>query len=489
MSSGDHEEGSSLDDAKQKNHQRSGRRFLMIVLSSVVVALAIFAQRHIEKNVKQSQALFEQNNSTERKNNELFIISPEEFEKYRRDGFIKLSGILDDALVNEMKAAGDLIAKHSQKFPEYFSVVERGIIFDGGLSKVQDSDSLLGFRSAETFRKVAFASKIPEIAAQLMQLDPATQNMRVLRDLFLSKSIYQPGCDWHVDDQGEHKISCYRKERVVVISDIMFFEFPFACTGFWPESYLSSASETSGKDQDGVNVWIALDDMKKEYRGSMALSRGSHTVPWRFEAYHAIGQNRSTDGGRSKEDIIRDLEERRKTGEATLGACQINLTRPDLRALIEERGEILDVHRGDVIFSTRTLFHKTIDVTEEGARFYKSLGIDVLNRYSIRYAPGTARLPNGWMAEWSVVSSNANTARTLDEISDSDDVWYPKVWPQTEDDVDRKLDQLAEKRLNPAKERVLAEIMELFVPGGGGGANKKLAGEQEPEENPSVAQN
>ena len=238
-------------------------------------------------------------------------------------------------------------------------------------------------------------------------------------------------------------------------------------SGFWPESYLSTASEQSGKDQYGVNVWIALDDMKKEYRGSMALSRGSHRVPWRFEAYQAIGQNRSIDGGRSKESIVRDLEKRRRTGEAVLGACQINLTRPDLRALIEERGEILDVHKGDVIFSTRTLFHKTIDVTEEGAAFYESIGTDVLNRYSIRYAPGSARLPNGWLAEWSAVSSPSNIGRTLDEISEMDDIWYPKVWPVVEDGIDQKLNQLAERRLKSAKEKVFAEIMELFVPGGG----------------------
>jgi ectoine hydroxylase-related dioxygenase (phytanoyl-CoA dioxygenase family) len=144
--------------------------------------------------------------------------------------------------------------------------------------------------------------------------------------------------------------------------------------GFWPESYISSASEASGVDQDGVNVWVALDDIPVEYAGSMALSAGFHEVPWRFEAYVAMGQNRTVDGGRSKHAILAGIEEKRSSGEASLGACQIGVSRPDLGEKLEAKKVVLDIRKGDIVFSTRTLFHRTTDVTDAGKVHYKSMG-------------------------------------------------------------------------------------------------------------------
>lgn len=235
--------------------------------------------------------------------------------------------------------------------------------------------------------------------------------------------------------------------------------------GFWPESFLSSASKQSGIDQDGVNVWIALEDMPAEFQGSMALSPGSHRVPWRFEAYEAMGQNRTTDGGSSKEAILARLEEKRRTGEANLGACQIGVARPDLREKLESKKVIFDIEKGDIIFSTRTLFHRTIDVTDAGKDYYRSKGLTSLNRYSIRYTPGTARLPDGWVAEWSAITNSNNVGSSLDSIVTHDDaLWYPKVWPTFDDDLEEKLDSLAQRQLEIAKNKVLAEIIEMFTP-------------------------
>ena len=155
----------------KKNHRSF---FAVIFLSSV--AIAVFAQRQIDSAKQNGTRIEDTLNSTTN------IISPELFQEYQRDGFIKLSGLLDEEVVDQMKAAGHLIAEHSQKFPEYFSVVERGIIFDGGgLSEITGDDDPVSLRSTETFRKVALTSKIPQIAAHLMQLDPESQNMRVLR--------------------------------------------------------------------------------------------------------------------------------------------------------------------------------------------------------------------------------------------------------------------------------------------------------------------
>jgi hypothetical protein len=249
------------------------------------------------------------------------------------------------------------------------------------------------------------------------------------------------GCDWHVDDHG-----------------------------FWPESYLSEASQQSGKDQDGVNVWIALEDMPAVYQGSMALAARSHREPWRYEAYQALGQDRSVDGGHTKSAIVANLEEKRRSGEVTLGACEIGRIRPDLKAKMDAKSVILDIERGDIIFSTRTLFHKTMDVTEEGKRYYDSLGLDSLNRYSIRYTPGTARLPKGWLAEWSAVANKGNPGKSLNEIvvgTESDPgefMWYPQVWPVLEKDVDAQLNFVADTKLSQAKQLVQSEIAEIFTP-------------------------
>jgi hypothetical protein len=261
------------------------------------------------------------------------------------------------------------------------------------------------------------------------------------RDIFLAKPVNSSGCDWHVDDHG-----------------------------FWPESYLSEASQQSGKDQDGVNVWISLEDMPAVYQGSMALAAGSHREPWRYEAYQALGQDRSVDGGHTKEAIIRKLEEKRRLGEVALGACEIGKIRPDLKAKMDTKSVTLDIEQGDIIFSTRTLFHKTIDVTEEGKRYYNSIGLDILNRYSIRYTPGTARLPQGWLAEWSAVADKDNPGKSLNEIvvgTDSNPgeyMWYPQVWPSLEKDVDALLNFVADTKLIQMKQLVQSEIADIFVP-------------------------
>ena len=209
--------------------------------------------------------------------------------------------------------------------------------------------------------------------------------------------------------------------------------------------------------------------MPAVYRGSMALAAGSHREPWRFEAYEAIGQNRSIDGGHTKEAIIAALEEKRKSGKVALGACEIGRIRPDLKEKMAAREVVLDIERGDMIFSTRSLFHKTLEVTEEGKKYYDTLGLDYLNRYSIRYTPGNARLPKGWLAEWSAASDKENPGKSLDEVvakraDGRDFLWYPQVWPNADADLNRRLDFVAVTELNRVKQQVQAEITEIFAP-------------------------
>ena len=65
-----------------------------------------------------------------------------------------------------------------------------------------------------------------------------------------------------------------------------------------------------------------------------------------------------------------------------------------------------------------------LNVSEERAHTDK-----IFRRYSIRYAPGTARVPPGYGVELSVLHDNDNANRTLDDIVERSGPWYPKVWP------------------------------------------------------------
>lgn len=237
-------------------------------------------------------------------------------------------------------------------------------------------------------------------------------------------------CGWHVDDQG-----------------------------FWPESYLSSASENSGKDQYGINAWVALDDMPKPFEGSMEVARGSHKAPWRWEAYQAIGQDR-TRPGLSKEELFESL----RTGKfKQFGTCEgIKSNRADLGETLRESSEIFDLQKGDVIFATRMLFHRTRKVTPEGIEFYKKSGKQVLNRYSVRYVPGTARLLEGFTTEWSILDHPDNAGRSLDEVANDkeNEDWYPKVWPVVDEPSvisKTKIDQTRGK-----EKELMAELMQVM---------------------------
>lgn len=203
--------------------------------------------------------------------------------------------------------------------------------------------------------------------------------------------------------------------------------------GFWPESFTSEATIQSGKDQNGVNVWLALDDMPAMYQGSMAVSPSSHKASWRHDAYLALDQNRTQDGGKSKEAIIQTVQTKTDNHYAT---CDMHLVQPDLYHQIERTSKILDIKKGDVVFATRLLFHRTLSVTKEGISHFENLNQKYLKRYSIRYVPGSARLPNGWSVEWSVIDDPTQVGQSLDDIVESSgQMFYPQVWPTLEQNM------------------------------------------------------
>jgi len=290
------------------------------------------------------------------------------------------------------------------------------------------------------FRDVALRSKLPVAAAELMQLDSNTQNLRVLRDVFLAKGHESTSsCGWHVDDQM-----------------------------FWPAAY--QLPRPSQVDQTSINAWIALDDMPIEDGGSMAVSPASHDedFSWRSEALAALNFDDKFGNGVSKDDLFEMI----KSGKV-VDSCGLEKVAPHVYDDIELSKQEFSFKRGDVIFMNRWLFHKSIEVTEKGKLALQSLqnsfngdqttGAALLKRYSVRFATGDTSLPEGFMTEMSVLASDGlNLGKELNNVSGE---WYPKCWPEVDIDVDEKLDYLVKNEVPVAQEKldaIMAEAMSLF---------------------------
>jgi Phytanoyl-CoA dioxygenase (PhyH) len=355
------------------------------------------------------------------------VLSDSDVAAFERDGYLFVKGLLKDEMLDEFVKAGDEVLKMCQRpgFPT-FRAIQKGMIvdtpsLDDNKGEEKDSeDAEKRKKIVETFRKVALWPWLGQACADLMQLDPETQNIRILRDVFLAKPVAgKEKCDWHVDDQG-----------------------------FWPESFQSTASEQSGKDQHGINVWIAMDDMPAKYEGSMTVATGSHKAEYRHDGYRAIGQDRSKDEKLSKDELFEVFSK----GAFTNGTCTMHLSDPELRARIEASKVVFDLEKGDAIFATRLLFHRTLSVTDEGEEYYNSIGKENLNRYSIRYVPGTAKLPAGYGFEYCVQHDMSNAGRTLNEVVEHEgSLWYPQVWPTMDEGVKEKLDELSQTKFPTAR--------------------------------------
>ena len=195
----------------------------------------------------------------------------------------------------------------------------------------------------------------------------------------------------------------------------------------------------------------------------MAVAARSHSAEWRHRGYLALGQNRSQDGGRTKQEVIHKIQSQRQQTRQNMPksgkypTCDIRLADPEIAQVLDASGKVLDLKRGDVIFATRLLFHRTVPVTESGLEYYREQGQKHLSRYSIRYVPGTARLPQGWSVEWSIVDDNSHAGLDLDSVVDhSDKLFYPMVWPTLEHGLKSQL-QTMETALPTLSERAQAE--------------------------------
>jgi len=398
------------------------------------------------------------------------ILSDEMLQRYEEDGVLVIRNLISPKLLDRLDTASQMLINDSKeesrtKKRKQFHMVKNGAIFLGIPSSTNknDDNKVCGSEDASceanmeadksteddniilsSFRDLAMYSKIPRVAASLLRLDELrvggednlkhkkrrrrheeedvttvddSINLRISRDIFLTKDDDDYACGWHVDD-----------------------------TGFWP----NVASDP------GVNAWIALDDMswpftpasdssmttaadektqKYDPVATFALSLGSHRSSWRHEAYAVTGSTHTNpeEGYKSAADLIQ-----RRSGS---GTCNIESSAPNLYEKLEQNRVIYDLKKGDVIFHDRWLFHRTVTVGEYDKMTREKLGEQqheekkiqtdkIFKRYSIRYAPGTARVPPGYGVELSVLHDETNANKTLDTIVEkSGSPWYPKVWP------------------------------------------------------------
>ena len=313
------------------------------------------------------------------------LVSDEMRAAFQKNGVIAIRGLLDDDLLKNLdKASADLVEEHQQKKP-------RGALSGGKVPRPKQfymaNHSLMLQEDPEVqsldnnpFLKVSLQSRIPMVAADLLQMED-NETLRAMRDIFLAKDEDQFICGWHVDD-----------------------------TGFWPAT----------AEAPGVNAWLALDDMPLERGGGFALAVGSHTAPWREEAYNVTGSTHTfpKEGFRSASDMIHN-----RMGN---GTCNIKTAANHIYRRMEETKRIYEIQRGDVIFSERWLFHRTVAFEKQAIKNRRASGEQhlVSRRYSIRYGPGSSEIPRGWGTEVSVLWDEQNGKLRINQSQKAHRVFY-----------------------------------------------------------------
>jgi hypothetical protein len=354
---------------------------------------------------------------------------------FERNGCVVISGLLSKDELSHLVDSGQRIVDAEQNIKKgslYFKIAERGIMICGPSNPAMD-DADEKADIAQGFRNVALRSKLPRVAAELMGLDATKEEtVKVLRDIFLGKSVHEEKCcGWHVDDHS-----------------------------FWPQSYKHKAAEdntAATPPTDGINAWIAMRDMPAQYGGSLGLAPGSHKAEWRHDAYENLGLDFNK-ADQTKEQVYQSIKEN------GFLSCILDQTSPELTNQMDQVGLVPDLKCGDVIFHTRWLFHKTVPLTPDGKEYYTSptseTKTDCLNRYSIRYVPGSAQLPSSFVNELSILSDPTNAGKALSDVKDA---WYPTVWPSLDDDIDTKLLNLALGRIPDATKTMQSNLNELLT--------------------------
>eukprot|EP00978_Attheya_sp_CCMP212_P012100 scaffold30067_cov49-Attheya_sp.AAC.2 len=370
------------------------------------------------------------------------LVTKEMRQAFQRDGVIAIRGLIPPDLMDRLDVASDILVaqqqqqtSHSEKNSKKRSNTQFHTVRVGALFLDPPKQEIEGPLSA--FRHVSLDSMVPQIAGQLLStpeelssLKNNNDTVRVIRDIFLAKDDDEYVCGWHVDDLG-----------------------------FWPAT----------AEHAGVNAWIAIDDMPLESGGGFALAIGSHLAEWKEHAYRATGSSHTwpVEGYQSAADLV--------TNRTGAGTCNMQTAAPEINDRMEQTMRLYDIQKGDVIFHTRWLFHRTIpfdrqwlqqqqqqqqqpqqqqqqqqqqqpsgDVTDRLPLVYR--------RYSVRYSPSSAELPRGYGTELSILSNGENEGRTLQEVAERDGPWYPQCFPQVSPNEMNHLAELVETRLVVAED-------------------------------------
>jgi len=360
-----------------------------------------------------------ENNAT---SNKLALLPDGVSEMFHREGYVVMRGLLESEMLKELTLAteGHVVKDPQPKF--LFHSMKQRPLFSLASN---DED----FSKLEGFHAVSLQSAIPSVVAELMGLDPAKDNLRVVKDVFLAKGKEERSCGWHVDD---------------------FYFWPIVASTYSNKSVTAAPSP-------GINVWIALDDMPAKYGGSMAVSPGSHDAPWKNDAYEVIGSSTlfPEEGYKNVEDMVEGK---------IASTCDLEKAAPSLGKTIDATSKVFDFRKGDIIFTTRWLFHKSIPLNDDGVAYLENQGKEpVLKRYTIRYESGEAILPKGYSLEESILANPENAGRTLDDVAKFDGrPWYPKAWPSVDEEEINKLSDHISKTLPPVLQRVQDGGKEFF---------------------------
>lgn len=322
---------------------------------------------------------------------------------FDKEGLVVIRGLFDDDLLDKLDK--DAQAVDAPTPVKEFVTLKFGPVF---------SDS--------AFREAALSSTIPHFVAKVLlglrKNDPMT--LRVLKDALLVKGGEKKCCGWHVDDAN-----------------------------FWP---------TSVKSTPGVNAWIAIDDIPSKFGGGLAVSPRSHLAEWRYDAYEAIGSTQI----HPEEGLVPGTPSfKRFVGKSGYGkTCDMEEYAPELAAMIDGTKKVFDFKRGDVLFHTRWIFHRSMPMTDDGEKHFQKLGKDpAIKRYSVRYEFGSSSLLRGMSGEFAILNNPQNSGKSLDEVCTSDGPYYPRCWPPVADEDMRNIDQLVTNKFPLAE----AKRKDMFV--------------------------
>ena len=350
------------------------------------------------------------------------IVTPEMIHEYHRDGVICIRGLISHTLMqrlddetqlslttkgegvgNRMSQVTNNPRKHRSAGTQFHTVSHSALFRpNNGNETSANSKNTYGKYGANqpsALMEVALWSNVSLAAASLLQLSPPSnlnnETLRVIRDIFLAKDDDPYVCGWHVDDFG-----------------------------FWP----AMPQQQSSLSQEGINAWIALDDMLlTEETGGFALAVQSHTAKWNDTAYNITGaptlQNfpYQSEGYHNVSHMFQ--------ARIGYGTCNIERTAPHIHQRMEEMKRVYPVRKGDVIFHTRYLFHRTVPISSTSKK--REQDPKVFRRYSIRYGMGsTTIIPPGYGTELSVLYDPKNGGLSADKICSKDQVpWYPQAYP------------------------------------------------------------